>query len=769
LIAQKHKISKIKLTVIFLVMISLSATITFFVFDTGNKISSVNQQFINEQIPQLYQIATLRHWFDEQERILYEYYTTQKNGENLPKLKNAMGEISSILDKLSEYFKNSNELKTLQQLNDDIELTSRQFVENIKSDHTDWNQARKSLAKISALGQASQTPLNNLITFINNEIVNSTLTSNKQLQDMSRGVFLFAVFAMILAISVGLFIRKINLQNRENQQLVLFIEKNPKPIAAINWDCNFEFCNQAWAEEFSKTEGKWFVGLIDLHIKNFKTNNKNNEIWYLNEKGKNLEISAHKLSKQQFFMIYVDDITERMASNRKLEFIAYHDLLTGLPNIKKLELDIDKQKNIYANEPFYLLMIGVKQLRQVTSSYGHSVSDKLIEALSLRIKKTFLHLESSFRNINLYRFIGAKFVVLISGSKSEESKDHVLDLLNEEIEKTSLEPLEIMQGSFPIQFQTGCAIYPQQGEEHDVLLKNANVALLEAQNMNSIKVRCYDEQLSQREQNNFELESDLRVLNFEEELFVTYQPKVKLIDGNLIGAEALIRWQHPKLGLISPVQFIPIAEKSGLIFQMGLWIMEKAVQQTKWWHKQGLKNFQIAVNVSPSQLLTPGFCKRILNILDIYHLDPEFLEIEITEEVLARDQLTCIKVLNEIKGNGISIAVDDFGTGYSSLGYLARFPLSKLKIDRSFITDIQNSEINLAIVESIIVLSKSLDIKVIAEGIETPQECDVLKQLVCDQGQGFLFDKPLTTAEFTQKYLPTSTFCLAPKSANHQS
>jgi len=217
--------------------------------------------------------------------------------------------------------------------------------------------------------------------------------------------------------------------------------------------------------------------------------------------------------------------------------------------------------------------------------------------------------------------------------------------------------------------------------------------------------------------------------------------------------EALVRWNHPSQGLISPIDFISIAEESGIILSLGKWVMRKAIEQTKRWHQQGLDDLQVAVNVSPSQLLSADFIQDVKIALSDFKLDAKFLEIEITEEVLVRDQNSCVDVLNQVRALGISVAVDDFGTGYSSLGYLNKFPLSKLKIDRSFVTDIDTDKNNYAIVEAIIALSQSLGIKVIAEGIETHQELQVLKQLECDVGQGYLFSKPLTVDDFTNTYV----------------
>ncbi len=708
---------------------------------------------MDKQLPELNYISELRHWLKEQERILYEYYATQNKKENMPKLSQAMASIKNNIQNLTEFSIDKKSIKKLKSINDAIEGISDKFAVNIDSSTTDWSSARASLVEITLLGKQAQGLLNNLIVTIKQQITSSTLNSNKQLSYMSLGVLAFNFVAFIIAIIVGYFVKRIVQQNNENRRLALFIEKSPMPIAAINWAYEIEFENHSWRKEFSKNHGRLLLKQMKKKIKNLKENSTNFEYWRIKADEQYLEVSAHKISILNQCMIYVNDVSERVKAKKDLEFLAFHHALTGLENLKKLEMDIEDIIENGRKSDLHLFVIGLKRLKQVTTIHGHVVSDALIQAWVLRIQKTLSQLEDDFSFCKLYHFNGAKFVIVLSNAVIANAYTLAIGKLNQSIKKTLDMPLQTLFGEFHLDFQMGCALFPEHGSDGSKLLKNANAALVHAQNNNATDVILFDQEIAQCEQNRYQLESDLRALNFEEQLFLTYQPKVDLISGELVGVEALVRWNHPEKGLISPVDFIPIAEESGLIIKLGEWVFEKACLQAKKWHDAGLSKLQMAVNVSPSQLLTAGFSNKITSNLKIYGLKPEFVEIEITEEVLATEQENCKKVLKNIRNSGISIAVDDFGTGYSSLGYLTQFPLSMLKIDRSFITDINTNDNNLAIVDAIIALSRSLGIKVIAEGIETEAELMVLKKLECHQGQGYLFAQPLTATEFSNKYL----------------
>nr|WP_256435617.1 bifunctional diguanylate cyclase/phosphodiesterase [Aliikangiella sp. G2MR2-5] len=466
-----------------------------------------------------------------------------------------------------------------------------------------------------------------------------------------------------------------------------------------------------------------------------------------------LELSIHHSSLLQQFIVYLENITERELARKELEFFAYHDPLTGLPNLKRLEMDLTELIEKGSEYPFYLFSIGVKRLQLITTAHGHSVSDALIRSIVIRIQNIFFPAVLNYKLCRIYRFTGAKFEVLVEGQKMEKGFLQLVDELDINIKRSSKNPIKTNFGEFFVDIQFGCVSYPEHGYSANMLLKNSTAALNDAQKNNSIGVNLFNHEIAFREQKWLQLETDLRQANYDEELFLCFQPKVNITSKALEGVEALVRWNHPEKGLISPVDFIPVAEESGLLISMGDWIMDSAIRQIKQWQETYHIELQVAVNVSPNQLLSNGYFEKIKKLCDKYQLAPGCLEVEITEEVMVEDIDLCIEVLEELRGLGVSIAIDDFGTGYSSLSYLRKLPLSKLKIDRAFITNIHCTESQLAIVKTIIALAREMKLKTIAEGIESQDELFELERLGCEQGQGYLFSKPLTADEFERLYL----------------
>lgn len=754
---KKTGIFKLNIVFVYLFILSLSGAISYFVYQAGKNIASVNHQLTEKQLPLLNHIAQLKHWLNEHERILYEHYATEDNEQNLPQLELAQQNINSNLVSLVSTFPENEKILQLIALNQKISKHANDILIVLDLNTGEkWDEARRLLAIISKNGRETQSLINNIDKKIKQEIAISNSRSNQQLTQMSSWVVIFSGVVLLIAILVGYYVVQMEKSNAEKRRLALFIEKSPNAIASVNWHGGVESENQSWKKVFSKQNTEQFFKKLRQKLILLKSNTRTFSQWHINVNQEDLEVNIHKIANLDQAMIFVENISDRVAAKKELEFLAYNDPLTGLPNMKKLEMDLEFQLNQGRENHFYLFTVGMKQLKSVTSAHGISVSDALVKSMVKRIQSMLTPLQLRFQTCLLYRFPGAKFNLLLAEPLAEEKQDRLIQQIDTQLITAMDKPLQTPLGSFFLDFQTGCVHHPAHGYSADQLIKNANAALNEAQKTSQKQIVLFDHEISYREQNWYQLENDLRAADYEKEFYLAYQPKIDLNSSQIIAVEALVRWQHPNKGIISPVEFIPIAEETGLIIALGNWVLRKACEQTKKWHKQGLEHLQVAVNVSPSQLLSANFVESVVQCLKEYQLPPEYLEIEITEEVLATDQQTCIDVLNQIKNIGISIAVDDFGTGYSSLGYLNKFPLSKLKVDRSFVTDIDQDDSNHAIVSAIISMSKKLGIKVIAEGIETKEELVVLKALDCDQGQGYLFDKPLMAEEFSQRYLKQS-------------
>jgi EAL domain-containing protein (putative c-di-GMP-specific phosphodiesterase class I) len=294
----------------------------------------------------------------------------------------------------------------------------------------------------------------------------------------------------------------------------------------------------------------------------------------------------------------------------------------------------------------------------------------------------------------------------------------------------------------------GIAVYPADGHDIETLMRNADTAMYQAKSLGRNKAEFFTIDMDRRAQERMAIENDLRVALERNEMLVYFQPRVDCRSGKLIGAEALVRWQHPTLGLVSPARFIPVAEETGQIVQIGRWVLSEACRQQSDWIKKGYSNIVISVNISALQLRDPELLNHIGQALSDHQINPTLIELELTESLLMEHLASTIELLHAIKALGLSISIDDFGTGYSSLNYLHRFPIDKLKIDQSFVKNMLEDANNLAITKAIIGLGHTLGLRVVAEGVERVEERLMLSAAGCDELQGYLFGKPMPADEF---------------------
>lgn len=435
------------------------------------------------------------------------------------------------------------------------------------------------------------------------------------------------------------------------------------------------------------------------------------------------------------------DITERKESEKMIYHLAYHDLLTDLPNrrlfMKRLGTLIIKKSRL--SDQFAVLYIDIDNFKNINDTWGHEVGDIILTKFSKRLIKTFYNREY------ISRVAGDQFAVVIENIKSMSTLDNMLRSFLAELES----PIAFKNQTFYITCSIGVSLYPKSGRSEEDLLINADTAMEHAKKQGGSRYAIYNESMERETLKLILLEKGLRNAVRNNEFFLVYQPKVNFVTGELIGAEALVRWNHPKLGVITPDQFIPLAEQSDLIFDLGEWVLREACRQNKMWQDEGLPPISVAVNMSVIQLEDVTVVNRIKKALDDYKLDAKYLEVEITESMFA-DIDFIVSLLKKIKELGVKIAIDDFGSGYSSFNYLKRLPIDILKIDRLFIQEIEESEEDCEIVKAIIALANSLKLETIAEGIETAGQASILRSLGYKHGQGYFFSKPLMKEEFEQ-------------------
>lgn len=447
------------------------------------------------------------------------------------------------------------------------------------------------------------------------------------------------------------------------------------------------------------------------------------------------------------FVLAMRDITERKESEKMIYHLAYHDTLTDLPNrrlfMKRLRLEVEEAKKTSAQ--FAVMFIDLDRFKFVNDSWGHENGDFILTEAARLIKK-------SLRSTDLVARIGGdEFTVLLRNVTSTEE----LDRLAKRMQSNFQQPLMVAGQQYTLSCSIGISLFPLNGKEADELLNKADTALYTVKERGRNGYALFQAEMEEKSLERILLENELRKALQLEQFHIDYQPKMDLIHNDLIGMEALVRWNHPELGKIPPNKFIPLAEETGMILPLGEWVLRRGCAQNKEWQNKGYPPLKVSINMSVCQLASPAIVRTVKEILLETELDPQWLEIEVTESVFA-DIDHAAETLQKLRDIGVHISIDDFGTGYSSFSYIKHLPVDTLKIDASFIRDIHQNEESQAIVQAVLTLARTLGINVIAEGVENQEQLSVLSEDGCSQGQGFLFSKPLSGQEFEQYLIESS-------------
>ncbi|MEC1721336.1 EAL domain-containing protein [Schinkia azotoformans] len=433
-----------------------------------------------------------------------------------------------------------------------------------------------------------------------------------------------------------------------------------------------------------------------------------------------------------------NDITLLELAQKEIHHLAYHDDLTDLPNRRKLTKDLQEKLNHISNQKFAALFVDIDRFKQINDTLGFNRGDKLILELSQRLKQFISGLGT------IYRSSGDEYVIILEKYKN----DSILSRQVQELLKIVEEPMLIDGYELMITCSVGVTTFPNDEDSAEKILNRVETALKHCKLNGRQGFIFYNEEMAQNTKERLNLEINFRKAIINDELTLHYQPKYILNSNQMDGMEALVRWYSPVYGFVSPNEFIQIAEDTGLIVQLGEWVLYNACKQNKEWINNGYPPRRVAVNVSAIELLRPNYVERVKRILKETKLDPQYLELEITENSVMRNLEKGIQILQELKSLGIFIAIDDFGTGYSSFGYLKQLPINILKIDKYFIQEIDKSEIDANIVKSMIQLGHTFHLKVIAEGVETKRAAEILRDLNCDIVQGYYFSKPIPADMF---------------------
>lgn len=424
-------------------------------------------------------------------------------------------------------------------------------------------------------------------------------------------------------------------------------------------------------------------------------------------------------------------------SLKELRHQATHDYLTGLDNRVRLNEEMQKAIKTAAEQHnnFAVLFFDLDRFKLINDSLSHAVGDELLKLAANRLNEAIPNKDI------LARLGGDEFVVVMQYKAQKEIEEHV-----KKINEVFRDPFVLEGREIILTVSIGISLYPQHGDNPELLLRNADAAMYRAKALKGNANCFYSPEMNKESLDKLDQEMELRRALVNNEFFLVYQPQVEIRHEKLIAVEALIRWKHPTKGVLLPLEFIPLAEETGLIIPMGEWAMRAACMQNKAWQNAGYTPIRVAINITAQQFKQYNLVEKIKTILKQTKLDPQYLELELTENVILSNP-EIMRVISELKKLGVIIAIDDFGTGYSTLSYLHKIPLDRLKIDSSFIQHIKSDNDDEVIIRAIIELAKNLNLEVLAEGVETQEQLEFLKKNECPDVQGFYFSKPLTSAE----------------------
>lgn len=449
------------------------------------------------------------------------------------------------------------------------------------------------------------------------------------------------------------------------------------------------------------------------------------------------------------------EMEARVEHARRIEYLAYHDSLTGLPNrslFSKL-LDQSIREAQRYQRVLAVAFLDLDRFKHINDTLGHEAGDQLLQEVARRLKACIRQSDT------VARLGGDEFVVLLPEITEEKSAQVVA----QNILSACAKPFTLLGQEFRVTVSIGISIHPRDGLDEQTLTKNADIAMYQAKSEGKNNFQIYSAKLNAQSLERLTLESSLRHALERNEFQIHYQAKRDIAGGHVTGVEALLRWEHPDLGTVAPMRFIPVAEETGIIVPIGRWVLRTACAQNVAWQRQGLAPITVAVNLTSRQFFDEHLLREVVASLEATGMDPRLLELEIAERVVTQNVEKTLRILRALKAAGIRIAIDDFGNGYASLATLQRFPIDTIKIDRSFIRDLDVAPDDTALTDAIIAMGKSLSLTVVAQGVETREQAELLRTHACDELQGFYFKKPLPVEDFTKLLIAqTATMAAAP-------
>jgi diguanylate cyclase (GGDEF)-like protein len=724
----------VKIWLIFAIISVTAVGLAVTIADNGKKANQATQDLVSVQLPKFTMIKELRAAIAENELLIYEYYSTTDREVIWPKIRNINNNIIGYIDLIVNRF--GAQINELSSLYSEIQNVSRTLDINLSKQPVDWDRARVELTRITVLREKTEVILIHLTKSTQETARQGAESAKIKIQNIIYLVLAFTVIIITSALFIGYYSQVNIRKSAKGKALAQFPERNPNPVINLAWNGEILFGNPASKKLLNSinpnTEKLEELLPIDF-FNDLKKLQKNNQTQYDFEADINDRHFHYNLSLMPDLgtcHLYIEDATERKKAQVQLKYQALHDVHTGMPNRRQFESNLTTRidRSIYCSA----LFISIDRFKFITSSQGYNIGDLIIKSMGKRLLSLS---EQQIDQIQSYRLEGSTFCLLIE----TQCQDTALEIAVI-IQNAMDEPLCVNDHRYYLNVSMGISHFPQDGSNAQEIITNGNAALNNARSKGDSCV-SYSLALHSEEQSWLPIDAGMRQALEKNEFVMYYQAKVDTQSTVVKGAEALIRWKKTDGSILSPGIFIPVAEQTGLIIKIGQWVIEEACKQANIF-KQNNQDIQLAINISARQFQHRHFLDNLKQTLADTKADPSKIELEITESLIMENADQSIRIMKKLKDMGFALAIDDFGTGYSSLSYLKKFPIDTLKVDQTFVHNLEQDSNDQSIVRAIIDLAKHLNLKTVAEGVETEAQWRFLKSLECDFIQGYLFSKP---------------------------
>ncbi|TDK66016.1 putative bifunctional diguanylate cyclase/phosphodiesterase [Sapientia aquatica] len=736
----------------FVLVLAVGIGISVSIVILGDKVQAINRIFIAEKLPQSRSLGELRGAIGDQERVLYEYYSfTATKASFQSQLASNNQHLAKILAELDKDKSAAQQVQQLRVQLGALDDLSEKLATILGAADIDWDGARVILALVKLKVREIEGTLGNIATANQTAVDKLSEDSQNIVGMMVNWTVGFSVFVFCVSFFVGYYVVAILREGLERRRLSMFPERDPNVVLRLSQSGDILYANPSTfhllAELQLDTKDARNLLPADFCKKLDETaSSPISNSQFEQARGQHtFEYTVSYLNDFSEFHVYVKDVTARKRAEAKLVYQAFFDEETGLPNQYKLQQELTiALSNKHSGT---LLMIVADHEQEIFETYGAAITANWLAKIAQRLSTV-----SQQSELTLYRFSNNAFIAVIESDVLHVAQERAQQFLS-----ASEQPLQVDGYELLSTLSIGAAVlHYDDAHAPDVVaedtVKQAANACNRIRSSGGNGIGLYDEAMGKAAAHYLSLSTDLKYAVQNNELRLHYQPKVEAATGRLVGMEALVRWMHPKRGMISPAEFIPIAEDTGLIVEIGRWVLHEACRQNAAWQRDGLRALRVAVNLSARQFRSTNLLSEIDAAIAQTGLPVNALELEITESMVMDDPDTLIELLNAIRQRGIYLALDDFGTGHSSLSYLKRFPIDCIKIDRAFIKDLPDNLDDVAIVKTIVAMAKALDMSTVAEGVETAEQLALLNTIDCDQIQGFFFSRPLAADDFLAFY-----------------